>query len=73
MEAMIIGPFLVQRSIRREKEWIMKLHREAIGAAFGLVLAVVAMAGTIHTDLYAQAAGAAARGDQALIQTMVRP
>ena len=51
----------------------MKLHREAIGAAFGLVLAVVAMAGLIHTDLYVQAAGAAARGDQALLQTVVRP
>lgn len=50
----------------------MKMHREAIGAAVGLVLAVVAMAGTIHTDLYVQAAGAAARGDQALFQTVGR-
>jgi hypothetical protein len=55
------------------KEWIMKLHREAIGATFGLVLAVVAMAGAIHSDLYVQAAGAAARGDVALFQTVVRP
>jgi hypothetical protein len=69
MEAMIIGCVPIQQ----EKEWIMKLHREAIGAAFGLVLAVLAMAGTIHTDLYVQAAGAAARGDQALFQPVVRP
>jgi hypothetical protein len=69
MEAMIIDMV----SIQQEEEWIMKLHREAIGAAFGLALAVAAMAGTIHTDLYVQAAAAAARGDQALFQPVVRP
>jgi hypothetical protein len=69
MEAMMIDMV----STQQEGEWIMKLHRETIGAVFGLVLAVVAMAGTIHTDLYVQAAGAAARGDQALFQPVVRP
>jgi hypothetical protein len=70
---MIIGVVSIQRSNQQQGEWIMKMHREALGVAFGLVLAVLAMAGTIHTDLYVQAAGAAARGDQALLQTVVRP
>jgi hypothetical protein len=69
MEAMNID----MMSAKQDKGWIMKLHREAIGAAFGLALAVAAMAGTIHTDLYVQAAAAAARGDQALFQPVVRP
>jgi hypothetical protein len=44
----------------------MKLQRDAIAAVLTLVLGVVLMAGTIATDEYAHAAGAEARGYQAL-------
>jgi hypothetical protein len=46
----------------------MKTHRDAIAATLSLVLGVAAMAGVVATDLYAQAAGAEARGVQALFQ-----
>lgn len=49
---------------------IMKTQRDAIAAALGLVLGVAAMAGMLTTDLYAQAAGAEARGEQALIKAV---
>jgi hypothetical protein len=48
----------------------MKACREAIAATFSLVLGVAAMAGVLATDLYAQAAGAEARGAQALFQVV---
>jgi hypothetical protein len=48
----------------------MKTQRDAIAAALGLVLGVAAMAGMLTTDLYVQAAGAEARGEQALIQAL---
>jgi hypothetical protein len=44
----------------------MKAHRDGIAAVFGLVLGVVVMAGTVLTDEYAHAAGAEARGYDAL-------
>ena len=44
----------------------MKAHRDGIAAVFGLVLGVVAMAGTVLTDEYAHAASAEARGYDAL-------
>jgi hypothetical protein len=47
-------------------ERIMKAQRDAVAAVFGLVLGVVAMAGTVLTDEYAHAAGAEARGYDAL-------
>jgi hypothetical protein len=71
MGAGIFG--LVSTQQEQEQERIMKLHRDAVATVVGLVLGVVAMAGTIHTDFYVQAAGAAARADQALFQTGVRP
>ena len=46
----------------------MTTHRDAIAATLSLVLGVAAMAGVVATDLYAQAAGAEARGVQALFQ-----
>lgn len=53
----------------------MKTHRDAIAAMLSLVLGVAAMAGVVATDLYAQAASAEARGEQALFQAVneVRP
>ena len=48
----------------------MKTHRDAIVATLSLVLGVAAMAGVLATDLYAQAAGAEARGAQALFQSV---
>jgi hypothetical protein len=44
----------------------MKAHRDGIAAVFGLVLGVVVMAGSVLTDEYAHAAGAEARGYDAL-------
>jgi hypothetical protein len=44
----------------------MKRHRESIAAALGLVLGMAAMAGSVGTGVYAHAAGAEARGWQAL-------
>jgi len=48
----------------------MKAHRDAVAAVFGLVLGVVAMAGTVLTDEYAHAAGAEARGYDALFHVV---
>lgn len=48
----------------------MKTHRDAIAAALSFVLGVTAMAAVVATDLYAQAASAEARGEQALFQSM---
>jgi hypothetical protein len=48
----------------------MKAHRDGIAAVFGLILGVVAMAGTILTDEYAHAAGAEARGYDALFHVV---
>lgn len=48
----------------------MKAHRDGIAAVFGLVLGVVAMAGTLLTDEYAHAAGAEARGYDALFHVV---
>jgi hypothetical protein len=46
----------------------MKAHRDAIAAVFGLVLGVATMAGTVLSDEYAHAAGAEARGYEALFK-----
>lgn len=53
----------------------MTTHRDAIAAVLSLVLGVAAMAGVVASDLYAQAASAEARGEQALFQAVneVRP
>jgi len=51
-------------------ERIMKAQRDAVAAVFGLVLGVVAMAGTVLTDEYAHAAGAEARGYDALFHVV---
>ncbi|NIA56772.1 hypothetical protein HAV22_24425 [Massilia sp. TW-1] len=48
----------------------MKTHRDAIAAVFGLILGVVAMAGTVLTDEYAHAAVAEARGYDALFHVV---
>jgi hypothetical protein len=48
----------------------MTTYRDAIAATLSLVLGVAAMAGVVATDLYAQAASAEARGEQALFQTV---
>lgn len=48
----------------------MKAQRDAVAAVFGLVLGVVAMAGTVLTDEYAHAAGAEARGYDALFHVV---
>ena len=48
----------------------MKAHRDAVAAVFGLVLGVTAMAGTVLTDEYAHAAGAEARGYDALFHVV---
>lgn len=48
----------------------MKAQRDGIAAVFGLVLGVVAMAGTVLTDEYAHAAGAEARGYDALFHVV---
>ena len=48
----------------------MKGHRDGIAAVFGLILGVVAMAGTVLTDEYAHAAGAEARGYDALFHVV---
>ena len=48
----------------------MKRQRDAVAAALGLVLGVAAMAGTLLTDEYAHAAGAEARGYDALFQVV---
>ncbi|WP_322404393.1 hypothetical protein [Massilia luteola] len=48
----------------------MKAHRDAVAAVFGLVLGVAAMAGTVLTDEYAHAAGAEARGYDALFHVV---
>jgi len=44
----------------------MKRHRDGIAAALGLVLGVAAMVGMVVSGVYANAAGAEARGVQAL-------
>ncbi|WP_198115896.1 hypothetical protein [Massilia rhizosphaerae] len=54
------------------EERIMKAHRDAVAAVFGLVLGVVAMAGTVLTDEYAHAAGAEARGYDALFHVVAK-
>ena len=48
----------------------MKAHRDGIAAVFGLLLGVAAMAGTVLTDEYAHAAGAEARGYDALFHVV---
>jgi hypothetical protein len=48
----------------------MKAHRDGIAAVFGLILGVMAMAGTVLTDEYAHAAGAEARGYDALFHVV---
>lgn len=48
----------------------MKAHRDGIAAVFGLILGVVAMAGTVLTDEYAHAVGAEARGYDALFHVV---
>ena len=48
----------------------MKAQRDGVAAVFGLVLGVVAMAGTVLTDEYAHAAGAEARGYDALFHVV---
>ena len=48
----------------------MTSYRDAIAAVFGVALGVSALAGVLYTDVYAQAASAEARGDQALFQAM---
>ena len=48
----------------------MKAHLDAVAAVFGLVLGVAAMAGTVLTDEYAHAAGAEARGYDALFHVV---
>jgi len=48
----------------------MKAHRDAVAAVFGLILGVVAMAGTVLTDEYAHAASAEARGYDALFHVV---
>jgi hypothetical protein len=48
----------------------MKAHRDAVAAVFGLILGVVAMAGTVLTDEYAHAASAEARGYDALFRVV---
>jgi hypothetical protein len=54
----------------QRQESIMKAHRDAIAAVFGLILGVVAMAGTVLTDEYAHAAVAEARGYDALFHVV---
>jgi hypothetical protein len=49
-----------------EQEQVMKRHRDSIAAVLGLVLGMAAMAGSVGTVEYAHAAGAEARGWQAL-------
>lgn len=44
------------------------MHRDAIAAVVGLVLAVAVMAGTVLSDEYAHAAGAEAHGYDALFK-----
>jgi len=44
----------------------MKHHRDSIAAVLALILGVVLMAGLVVSDEYAHAAGAEARGYQAL-------
>jgi hypothetical protein len=56
--------------VKPNEERIMKAHRDAVAAVFGLVLGVVAMAGTVLTDEYAHAAGAEARGYDALFHVV---
>jgi hypothetical protein len=53
-----------------KRESVMKAHRDGIAAVFGLVLGVMAMAGTVLTDEYAHAAGAEARGYDALFHVV---
>ena len=48
----------------------MKAHRDAVAAVFGLILGVVAMAGMVLSDEYAHAAGAEARGYDALFHVV---
>jgi hypothetical protein len=48
----------------------MKTHRDAIAAIAGLVFGVAAMAGTVLSDEYAHAAGAEARGYDALFHVV---
>jgi hypothetical protein len=48
----------------------MTNYRDAIAAVIGVALGVSALAGVLYTDVYAQAASAEARGNQALFQVM---
>lgn len=48
----------------------MKRHLDALYAVLGLVLGVAAMAATVASGQYAQAAGAEARGIDALFRVM---
>jgi hypothetical protein len=48
----------------------MKQYKDAIAATFGLVLGVAAMAGLLFTDEFAHAAGAEARGYDALFHVV---
>jgi hypothetical protein len=46
----------------------MERYRDTVAAIFGLVLGVLAVTGTLATGAYADAAGAEARGNDALFQ-----
>jgi hypothetical protein len=55
-----------------EKGLVMKRHLDALFAVLGLVLGVALMAATVATGQYAQAAGAEARGIDALFRAVER-
>jgi hypothetical protein len=50
----------------------MKAYRDTVIAVLGLVLAVLAMSGTLATGAYSAAARAEARGNDALIRIFAR-
>jgi hypothetical protein len=52
------------------QEVVMKRHWDAVVASLGLVLGVAAMAGLLVTEEYAHAAGAEARGYDALFHVV---
>jgi hypothetical protein len=53
-----------------EREVVMKRHWDAVVASLGLALGVAAMAGMLVTEEYAHAAGAEARGYDALFHVV---
>jgi hypothetical protein len=53
----------------KEQELVMR-HRDGILATVGVALCAAALMGIITTDVYSRAAGAEARGYQALVRQM---